>query len=240
MNGFVDLHCHILPEVDDGPSSVDEAVELVLGLDRLGFSDLYPTPHRKPGSWMPTALQTMEAAEKLRDALRKTTTEITIHDPAGENMWGDCLLTPNLEGIPRYPGDAAFLLEFTPLAVPINLRHHFYDFQVAGALPVVAHVERYQHITDNKERLDALGANSALLVNLASLAGWWSSRDTRRLVRDGWIHAAATDAHGPADLDLCQKGIDWLRAKLGEDALYRLLRDNPRQIITGQLPEAWR
>lgn len=240
MNGFVDLHCHILPEVDDGPNSLDEAVELVLGLEELGFSDLYPTPHQKPGSWMPTPEETLASANRLREALRKTTCGVTVHDPAGENMWSDRLLEPDRDGFPRYPGGDAFLLEFTPFAVPIHLRDHFYEFQVAGTLPVVAHVERYEHITGNKERLDAIGANAALLVNLASLTGWWSSRETRKLVRDGWVHAAATDAHGSADLDLCQRGIEWLRNKLGEDALTRLLCDNPKQIIAGRLPEAWR
>ena len=240
MNGFVDLHCHILPGVDDGPGTVEDAVALVLGLEDLGFSDLYPTPHQKPGSWMPTSEETMAAAEQLRDALKKTSSGVTVHDPAGENMWSDRLLASAQGGFPCYPGGEAFLLEFTPFAVPNHLRDHFYEFNRQGQLPVVAHVERYEHITADMERLDAIGANAALLVNLASLVGWWNSRDARKLVSQGWVHAAASDAHSSADLDLCRRGIEWLGARLGQPTLERLLRDNPRQIIEGQLPEAWR
>ncbi len=237
MNGFVDLHCHILPKVDDGPESVETAVELVLGLQELGFAEFYPTPHQKPGSWMPTAEETLDATEALRAALASAGSDARIHDPAGENMWGDRLLDLETRAFPTYPGGQAFLLEFTPFAVPLHLRDHFYAFRQSGCLPVVAHVERFPEITNNKERLDALAAGGALLLNIPSLAGWWSSREARRLVRDGWVHALASDAHGVADLDGCRRGMEWVRNKLGEELLERLLGDNPRQILAGMIPE---
>ncbi len=237
MTGFIDLHCHILPEVDDGPSSVEQAVELVQGLEALGFTDFYPTPHQKPGSWMPSPEETGEAAHLLREALHRQGSGATVHDPAGENMWSARLLETEGTPFPAYPGGDAFLLEFAPYAVPSNLRNHFYEFRRSGKLPVVAHIERYPEITANEERLESIAAGGALLVNLSSLAGWWSSRDTRRLVLEGRIHAASTDAHGLADLDLCRRGLEWLRSKIGEEGIQRLLYDNPLQILSGQLPE---
>lgn len=237
MSGFVDLHCHILHGVDDGPETVDLAVEMVIGLEDLGFTDFYPTPHQKPGSWMPTSEQTLTAAEELRTALDAAGSAVTVHDPAGENMWGERLLEGGTDSFPTYPGGKAFLMEFTPFAVPAQVRRRFYEFRRAGALPVIAHVERYPEITTNEERLLGFAASAAMLVNISSLAGWWSSRETRRLVRQGWVSAAASDAHGPDYVERTRRGIDWIRSKLGEDALTRLLCDNPRQILSGEIPE---
>jgi protein-tyrosine phosphatase len=241
---LIDIHCHILPGLDDGPQDLDAALVLVTALVEVGFTELYPTPHQKSGSWAPTADERERAARELGEAVREAGLAVSIHPPAGENMWDDLFLE-RLSGtgadIVTYPGNHAFLVELDPAAPPPNVEQQLFQLRVSrGQLPVVAHVERYPSLTRDRARLEGLARNSALLVNLSALGGmggWGVRRLARRLVKQRLVHAAASDGHTMTDAAFCQAGADWLRSTLGEQALCRLLLENPRRILAGDLPE---
>ena len=240
MESLLDLHSHILPGLDDGPEDPDSALELVLGLEKLGFSDFYPTPHQKSSAWAPGPGACVEAAATLRNLLKQNNSAVTIHPPAGENMWDDLFLDRQADAsFPTYPGGHAFLLEFPPDGLPPNLRELLFGFHIAGRLPVIAHIERYS-FAHEADRLELLGQSAALLVNLTALgggAGFWAKRLTRRLVRRQLAHAVATDAHSAHDIPACRAGLSWIRSRLGQRILELLLRDHPQRIISGEIPE---
>lgn len=240
-DGLVDLHCHILPGIDDGPADAPAALELVQGLEHLGFMDFYPTPHQKHGSWAPDASTRDRAADALRAALEEASSRARVHPPAGENMWDQLFLERREDAsFPCFPGGKAFLVEFQPDAIPPRLEEELFQHRIAGRLPVIAHVERYPALAGDLERLGRVGRSAALLVNLGTLGGaqgFWARRSSRKLVRRGLIHAVATDSHGVEDLPPCQGGLEWIRAELGSEGLQRLLADGPRQILAGELPE---
>jgi protein-tyrosine phosphatase len=240
MVRLVDLHCHILPDIDDGPVEPDSALELVLGLEDLGFTDFYPTPHQKSGAWTPSGDECAIAATSLRTLLSEHHSNVVIHPPAGENMWDDLFLERQEDAsFPTYPGGRAFLLEFPPDGLPPNLRELLFRFHVSGRLPVIAHIERYP-FAHEPDRLELLGKSAALLVNLTAVgggAGFWAKRLTRKLVRKQLVHAVATDAHSSHDVPACRAGLAWLQSKLGESAVQKLLHDHPIQIVSGEIPE---
>lgn len=249
MSGYLDIHCHILPGVDDGPTTVEEAVALVEALAGIGFGEIYPTPHRRPGLWEPTVEETDEARARLLEALGPghgaeaaagaggPAVHPAIHPAAREHLLDETLLVPVGEGMVMYPGGRAFLVEFPGSGPPPNLEDRLFEIRLKGILPVIAHVERYPSVTDDAARLAALSKVSALLVNLSSLGGWWWGRTARRLVKERLVHAGTTDCHGASDVEACEKGIQWIRGTLGEEAVAHLLIDNPRQILAGELPE---
>jgi protein-tyrosine phosphatase len=240
MSGFLDIHCHILPGLDDGPPDVSTATALVQRLQRVGFSELFPTPHQKSGSWSPTLAETAQATEELRAGLVESGAEVTIHAAAAENMWDDLFLARQDGGFPTYPGGHAFLLELPGDSVPAALTERLFGYRVAGKLPVLAHVERYLDLARDLRRIEAMGRGAALLVNLSSLGGmggWRVRRLARKLVRNRVVHALASDAHHPDDVEHCEAGIRWVRSHLGEETLHLLLREFPRRIIAGDLPD---
>jgi protein-tyrosine phosphatase len=107
-------------------------------------------------------------------------------------------------------------------------------------LPVLAHPERYAPLWSAPERVDAIRQNAALVVDLGALDGAHGPREcvaAQRLVSSGLAHAVASDVHQPADARAAGAGIAWIRKRLGPSAITRLLDENPRRILQGELPD---
>jgi protein-tyrosine phosphatase len=238
--GYVDLHCHVLPALDDGVKSVSEAVEVVAMLGKLGFTTIYCTPHQKVGSWVPTAEAIGQARTTLVAALAAGSVGVELHLGA-ENFWDELFVQRCVEGgVPTYTGERAFLVEVSPVNPPVKLEEQLFRLRTRGPLPVLAHPERYHGLCRQPERLEAIGRTAALVVDVAALAGFHGPRAAeaaRWLVGDGLAHACASDTHSADDARAAGEGITWLRKRHGDAAVRRLLDENPRRILQGDLPD---
>jgi protein-tyrosine phosphatase len=159
---------------------------------------------------------------------------------AAENYW-DEVFHERLSrgGLPCYPGERAFLFEVNPQIMPPRIEHALFEMRVAGRLPVMAHPERYLAIQEDVGRAEALGRSAALLVDLGAVDGAHgrpARKLARRLLEEGLAHAAASDVHTAEDQRAVAAGMAWIRKRLGPPALDRLLGDNPRAILSGELP----
>lgn len=239
MAGFVDLHAHYLFALDDGAPDLSVAREMVKCVADLGFSEQYATPHQRAGLFLPTR-ETIDAARTaLNDALRS--------DGEGslrlgfENFWDDVLLQRITEKvIPSYDDGPSFLFEVTPQLMPSGIDEILFGLRIQGKLPVMAHPERYAAIQSSPERAESIGRSAALVIDLGALDGAHGKaemRTARHLVEQGLVHAAASDIHHPDDARSIAAGIAWLRKHMGTATVKTLLEDNPRQILTGELPE---
>jgi tyrosine-protein phosphatase YwqE len=104
----------------------------------------------------------------------------------------------------------------------------------------MAHPERYLAVQHDTARADAFGRCAAMLVDLGALDGAHGRapmKASRRLLEDGLAHAVASDVHTAEDQRTVAAGMAWIRKRLGQEALDRLLSDNPRQILAGELPD---
>lgn len=237
--GYVDLHSHILPGLDDGSPDMATSLQMIAGLVALGFDTLCATPHQKSGQFMP-------AREAIGAAFANV---MTAADDAGidarfiraaENMW-DAVLFERMrdDAVPGYAESKVFLVEFRPHELPTGVIAHAFRMRVDGRLPVLAHPERYQPLWKQPRLAQQLAEQCAMVVDLGAVAGHHGRKQAkmaRMLLRKGWAHAAASDAHAVADLRMAAEGIAWIRKKMGEDALVRLLDTAPRRILSGQHP----
>ena len=139
--GFVDLHAHVLPALDDGVKSVGEAVEVVAMLGRLGFETICCTPHQKVGSWVPSTDSISKARAEVVAAL--TTGSVGVELRLGaENFWDELFMQRCVDGeVPAYTGERAFLFEIAPVNPPAA-RGKAFRFARVRLLPVMAHPER--------------------------------------------------------------------------------------------------
>jgi protein-tyrosine phosphatase len=239
--GFVDLHSHILPGLDDGSPDPATSLTMLRGLCALGFDTVCATPHQKAGQFLPALDDIRGAHARVVQGLADA--GLTLRVPlAAENMWDGTLYERIQDDtIPSYDGGPAFLVEFSPAQLPAGLSQRIFELRRRGKLPVIAHPERYQPLWKSREQVLALRANAALVVDLGAVAGYHGRREgkaARELLEQGLAHAVASDVHSPADLRGAAEGIAWIRKRLGAAALARLLDENPRRILAGEHPDS--
>jgi protein-tyrosine phosphatase len=238
MPHFVDLHSHVLPALDDGSRGSDETREMLGLLFQVGFRTVCATPHQKAAQFLPTAEAIASAYEETRAHCEQSLAGLELLLGA-ENYWDDVFFTRARERtIPCYTGGKAFLFEIPTHATPPRLSDELFTHRARGLLPVLAHPERYADF--DAARAEAIGRVAALVVDLGALSGAHGKRESRaaqRLVEDGAAHAAATDVHSPSDVQAAAAGIAWLRKRVGEARTNLLLEENPRRILSGELPE---
>ncbi len=238
--GFIDLHSHILPGLDDGSPDMETSMTMIDGLATLGFSTICATPHQKAGQYLPTLEAIGQAHRDVQQEVASRGWPVTI-GLAAENMWDSTFHERLTKGeIPSYNDGNAFLMEFVPNQLPTGLFEQIFTLRCQGKLPVVAHPERYAPLWNAPDLVEKLAADCAMVVDLGALAGDHGRKQAkyaRQMVLRGIAHAAASDAHTIDDIKSAQNGIRWIEKKAGSDALTRLLSTNPAKILEGLHPQ---
>lgn len=239
--GFVDLHTHVLPGLDDGSKRLAESMELLALLSELGFDTVCATPHQKVGAFVPTVEAIDHAHAAVTEALRTGPLSSLTLLRAAENFWDELFLERNRTlAQPRYTGDRAFLFEIHVRQAPPSLEQTLFQIRLQGLLPVMAHPERYATFWKQPERLTEIGRSTALVVDLGAIDGAHGSDEQKaahRLLKAGLVHAVTSDIHSTGDARAIAGGIRWIKKNLGDAKLVKLLDENPRTILTGELPD---
>ena len=241
MSGWVDLHCHVVPGIDDGVRTMEEAVTLARGLFDLGFTRVVATPHVKTATW-DNRRQTIEPPHlALVEALAGVG---PVMEFAAEHWCDDVYWDLLLKGEAlRYPGGKSLLLEFDRLAVPMFVERRFFEMRAKhGCRPILAHPERYECAWGSSfEKLDQLlDAGALFLVDLTSLAGRHGQKARRAaedLLEEGMVYSVCSDAHRPRDLEAVDEGMRSLRRLVGDGEADRLLGDRTHRIREGRFDD---
>jgi protein-tyrosine phosphatase len=205
MAGFVDLHCHWIPGVDDGARDLDAGLGILRGLAALGFVRVIATPHMRPGLFDNSAAQLHAAFDAVQARLGGHG-ELPERALSSEHYFDDVVFHRILsgEGLP-YPGEAAVLLEFYESSFPLRLDQLLAQLRQRKLTPVIAHPERYRALWDRPETLERLlDQGSVALLDVAALTGKYGRRPQRcaeQFLERGLYHAACSDAHRPADVE---------------------------------------
>jgi protein-tyrosine phosphatase len=236
-SAVIDLHCHVLPGVDDGVRTLEEAVELARSAAAEGVTAIVATPHVRDD--YPTTAETMEAkVAEVNDALRSAGVDVEIL--RGGEIALDAL--PGLaDGVSRFGlggNSKLLLLEFPYYGWPMSISEVVFRFRANGVVPLIAHPERNTDARDSPERLrELIAAGAYFQITAASLDGRLG-RTTQaaalRFVEHGFAHVIATDAHHPG---VRATGMTAARAAIGDEGLGRwLTEDVPRALLAGEEP----
>jgi protein-tyrosine phosphatase len=238
---YVDLHCHILPGLDDGAATMEETLRHARRLHAEGVRDVACTPHIKRAHYPDLTLS--ELAARREEAQRAISAEglgVRLH-PGGELAHGDALLLPRqqLHHIAQGPAGARWLLLECPFA---GIDDEFVDaaerLSRLGFGVLLAHPER---AADGHEHLWPLLEQGALLqVNVCSLLGN-HGLDIQELatdfVRRGLAYCLASDGHPGTREHTLQLGFHLLLAAGASSAqAYRLTQSNPRFLLQQGIP----
>jgi protein-tyrosine phosphatase len=239
MPAMIDLHCHILPGMDDGPETLGEAVAMCRSAADDGIETIVATPHYKPGTYEFTGPEIREAVESLSKEIAKQGLEIRILPGAemtvSPEMHGS--LTPG--GYLTINRGRYFLAEFRPLSVPAHWDAFLLSFLNAGMTPIIAHPERNAWFINHPEALTA-AVRSGILVQITamSITGGFGAeaRDfSVYLLRNNLVHAIASDAHSadqrPPQLS---EAVALAADVVGREKAEALVTTLPNAIIEGR------
>ncbi|MDD4343398.1 MAG: hypothetical protein PHH19_03410 [Eubacteriales bacterium] len=164
--GFLDIHNHILPGIDDGSRNIDESISMALALYEAGVREIVATPHFEVGLYFNTRDKILREWEKLQKEFFSRGININLH-PGSEVM-----LTPEVpellkEGkIMTMKDEGNFILVEFPLSqMPLYIEDVLYEIKLMGIQPIIAHPERYRKIS--KELIE----DNLLQLNIGSFFG---------------------------------------------------------------------
>lgn len=194
FRGFTDWHCHILPGVDDGVQTMDEALEILAEYERLGVREVWLTPH------------VMEDIPNSTDGLRERFAELQAAykgkvelNLASENML-DRLFEERLQKddlLPWGKDGKHLLVETSYFNPPMGLNNILLRIKAKGYYPVLAHPERYLYMRrDEYERLKSMDIKFQLnLFSLTGLYGKDAQKKANDLLKAGMYDYTGTDLH---------------------------------------------
>jgi len=234
--GYVDLHSHVLPGLDDGAGTIEESLELARALSASGVRVLAATPHCSE-RYPTTARQLNAGLASVRLALRQA--GIAIELVAGAEIALDRLRGLDDETLEAFTFGGAgrfVLLEFPYDGWPVGLPRQLGDLAAAGIGAVLAHPERNREVQAAPQRLAGFVDEGALVqVNAGSFLRAHSGRVETvawSLLESGLVHLLASDSHGPGNRPTLADAADSLPAAVFEC----LARDAPAAILAGNRP----
>ncbi|MFN8125915.1 MAG: CpsB/CapC family capsule biosynthesis tyrosine phosphatase [Candidatus Nanopelagicales bacterium] len=194
---MIDLHCHVLPGLDDGPSDIRHSVEMVAQADGDGVHTICATPHiRHDHDVRIEELPDRIAA--LNDAVREAGGRARVL-PGGEvaETIVEHLSDPELAAVSLGGGGRWILLEPRPGPLSDSLDHAVVTLRQRGFRSLIAHPERHL-VADLFERLARLVGEGALVqATAATMSDPPADRGMRMLAEAGLIHVLASDSHHP-------------------------------------------
>lgn len=194
FKGFTDWHCHILPGVDDGVQTMDEALTILAEYERLGIAEVWLTPHIMEDIPNTTA----HLRKRFAELQAAYTGSIALH-LAAENML-DPLFEQRLAAgdlLPLGSEGNRLLVETSYFNPPIDLYGMLERIKSAGYHPVLAHPERYLYMSPaDYRKLKASGIEFQLnLPSLTGLYGKTAQKKAEMLFKHGLYDYTATDLH---------------------------------------------
>ena len=224
-DGYVDIHSHLLPGIDDGAKDQHHSLGLINSLKEYGFSQFIATPHVLTGIWN----NTREGITATEASTKQFLTGQGIENPfkaAAEYMMDDSFMALIKNEPLLTLKDNYVLVEMSYLNPPIQLYDIIYELQLAGYKPILAHPERYlffHHKYDEYHKLRKAGCK--LQLNLLSVTGYYGKgvmETAKKLLEDDMIDFAGSDAHHERHVESFKNPVQFKKT----EALVTALKNN--------------
>jgi protein-tyrosine phosphatase len=197
----IDIHCHLLPEVDDGPKSWDTAVEMCRMAAADGITHSVATPHAND-RYAYDRPYLLGLLDQLREKLRESSNPIRLQLTLGCDFH---LSFENLERVQQQPhtytiGETNYLLiELSNFSVPVHMAECFTRLADCGLTPILTHPERNPILQQTPQRILEWADQGCLIqVTGSALTGFWGERPeliARWLLDRSAVHVLASDGH---------------------------------------------
>jgi protein-tyrosine phosphatase len=238
---MIDLHCHILPGIDDGPKTLKESLEMARIFEQAGYSHVVATPHAVPGTtWMPKPEEIRDQLSRLNHAIEKNGINLTVL-PGME-----IALDPNISDlldqgrVQPLAGTSYVLIEPPFQRLPLGWDQAVFNVLSRGFYVLLAHPERCAQLSAKPQLCDKLIESGVYFqVNWDSFLGH-HGRTTQKmaiyLAGKAYIHCLATDSHDAKNRNAMQvrQTAGTIEELVGPRNLQLISRENPIRVLRNE------
>ena len=233
---MIDVHCHILPEIDDGAKNIEESIMMAKIASEEGIKTIIATPHYIEGEYF---------REKFfnKEVLKQLNSEIKLRNIDLEVLLGnEVFISPNIfnlldnDKIAKLNNSKYMLIELPYWEIPFYTEKILYNLKLRGITPILAHPERNHKIIDNPNVLYNFIKQGVLAqMNINSIMDNESKvirKTSEILLAHNMIHFIATDAHSyKFRTPRVKDKLVALYKIIGSENTYKLTYDNPKFVI---------
>jgi len=196
---MIDIHAHILPMIDDGAKNEAESLLMLEAAIKDGIHTIVATPHYHP-RYRNEKSDILAAVEKLQEVAEENQLEVDILPGQEIRIYGEFLEGFEADKLLTVAANSThILIEFSSQSIPHYTEKLFYDIEMCGLTPVIAHPERNAEFLANPDKLYELVRKGALAqLTTGSLLGYFGKeiqKFSKQLIEADLVHFIATDAH---------------------------------------------
>lgn len=236
---MIDIHCHILPGIDDGARSLEDSLEMARAAVDQGIHTIVATPHHKNNQFENYRADILTQVNDLNNILQDANIPVNILPGQETRIYGD--LAEGLiskEILPVNINTPYILVEFPTTTVPKYTNKLFYDLQVEGYIPIIVHPERNSELLNKPEKLYELVKSGVLTqVTAASLIGKFGKKIknfSHEIVQSNLTHFVASDAHNIHNRSfMMREALQNIEDIYGIDFVYSY-QDNAERLVAGE------
>jgi len=218
-NDIIDIHCHILPKIDDGSQSLNESLDMIREAKANGVTDIVATPHVRSRDF------DFGYAEEVYQLLKPCAEDLGVGLHLGFEVNCEALVEFGFDELRKmcFRDSDSFLLEFRNFAMPPNWQTIIKRIQAEGLQVIIAHPERYDFIQRSIDLADGLvdmGCRLQCDSFVFDLNRFDKSRRAAyRLVERGLVSWIASDSHAPEHYNGYREVYDDFEADLFRNSI---------------------
>lgn len=235
---MVDIHCHILPDVDDGARSLEESLMMLRKAAAAGVEIVVATPHVIRGTYNTEFLERERMTADLQKAADQSGIKIQIKSGVEYYLSPEILEDTSRLGEFTLGNNGKYILVELPMqTVPAYAEKVLFDLNVQDITPILAHPERNMSICRNPSILSDFVEKGCLAqLNVGSILGSFGRlvrKTARTLLTHRLVHLIASDMHSP-DSPTLDQAVPVVERLLGQEHASRMFTEIPRRIIAGE------
>lgn len=197
---MLDLHCHILPGIDDGAKNITDSLDMAKLAVEEGITHVLATPHHKNRNWNNEKEKVVTMVNDLQEAIDSHNIPLTVFPGQEIRIYGELITDIENDKILFTDEQKQYILiEFPTQNIPTYTERLFYELESNGKIPVIVHPERNREILEHPNRLKSLVDRGALAqLTAASYVGGFGKsiqKFSEQLIEHNLVHFIASDAH---------------------------------------------
>jgi len=236
---MIDLHCHILPGLDDGPKDLKDTLAMARIAAADGVHTICASPHLFNGVFATSRTSILERLAQAREAVQAAGIGVVLRPAADMHLTPEFFEALKNRSIITIGETGKYMLLEFPSTIPSGTPELIFQLRLQGYVPILTHPERATELAENPKKLKELVRLGCLTqITAASLTGQFgraAQKAADRFVRDRIAHLIATDAHDPEFRPpILSQAFNVLRSLVGTAEAEEIMLRRPQLVLQGK------